>query len=231
MSDLLKEATLTGRLASLARHPLNVKKRSKLDRKISEQLVSSINVPIFKTLTEKKIPGTKRTAADVAGGVGGWAGIMGKPGRVGSVKKKFIGRAVARYAADNPELAVAQAMPVPYLASGMALGKKRLYQLLGAKTPAEVRRAMERRRALKTIGVGAGVTGAALAGQKVLDKKKDGETKEAMILGLCDELEKIARDERATRRAHKPSPVKKIHKGQRLPNVHKAWKYSRPTQR
>lgn len=218
---------MTGRLASLARHPVDASRRAKLDRKISEKIVSNVNIPLYRVLTKNKIPGTKKTFADVAGGTGGWLGVMGKPGRVGNIKQKIMGRIVSRAIADNPELLVGYTIPVPYVGTAMTAGKKRLYNLVGAKTPAEVRQAMEARRRNKAMLIGAGTGAAAtklISGTKELTPQQKAKREmDSRMESLGRELQKIAQAQRV-KRVHKPQPTKKMHKGQRQKKVHKPWK-------
>lgn len=189
-----KEATLTGRAASLVRHPLNSGKRAKLDRKISEGLVKRINIPLYKSFTKKNKKG-KSFAGDL-GSAASFLGVGSEPGKAGRVKKRVIGRMAARALADNPELFGAYAAPVPYLGTIMAVGKKRVYKALGAKTPAQVREGMEARRRNKMLAVGAGVATLGVAAGK--KKKPTAEQKartemDGRMESMGRELQKLAK--------------------------------------
>lgn len=188
-----KKATLTGRVASLARHPLDKGRRAKLDRKISEGLVKKVNIPLYKSFTKKNKKG--RSFAGDLGGVADFLGIAGEPGKAGRVKKRVVGRMAARALADNPELFGAYAAPIPYLGTAIAVGKKRAYKLIGAKTPAQVRQGMEKRRRNKMLGAAAGVTALGVAAKKKKKLSPEQKAKKEMddrLVGIGRTLQKLA---------------------------------------
>lgn len=195
MNQLIKEATLTGRVASLARHPLDAGRRAKLDRKISEGLVKKVNIPLYKSFIKQDKKG--RSFAGDLGGIANFLGIMGEPGKAGPIKRKVIGRMAARALADNPELFGAYAAPVPYLGTILAIGKKRAYKFVGAKTPTQVRQEMEKRTRRKAMGAGAGIAGMstlALRDKKPLTAEQKAKAEmDARLVGLGRELQRIAK--------------------------------------